>query len=304
MQYFPTPSSSRPADTPHVPTPGGDALAPREVVSLLHLLGILGTLRNDPRHWRQELLHGITQILPAAAAAAFTLKNVQADEPPVVFALFDAGFHSESQRLAFLREFNAAPFADPFSRRMLERFLAQHPDTLTCLRSDLVDPGAWAADAHVRFHRRPTGMGDCLLSLQRGGEHGTVYALLALRTVVCEPAEGGASPGIDMRAAASFTARERLLLDTLHRGLDWLYRAEEAAHRLDHASALRPRLRQTLEYILRGDTERQVAEIMALSIHTVHDYVKSLYLHFGVSSRTELLARWIQSGGQIPPRRE
>jgi len=43
---------------------------------------------------------------------------------------------------------------------------------------------------------------------------------------------------------------------------------------------------------------------MSLSVHTVHDYVKALHSHFGVSSRTELLARWVQTGGQIPPRRE
>jgi len=35
-------------------------------------------------------------------------------------------------------------------------------------------------------------------------------------------------------------------------------------------------------------------------VHTVHDYVKALHSHFGVSSRTELLARWLQTGGQIP----
>jgi DNA-binding CsgD family transcriptional regulator len=39
---------------------------------------------------------------------------------------------------------------------------------------------------------------------------------------------------------------------------------------------------------------------MAISAHTVHDYVKALYVHFGVSSRGELLARWIQSGGEPP----
>ena len=79
-----------------------------------------------------------------------------------------------------------------------------------------------------------------------------------------------------------------------------MYRAEEATHRLTRASALSPRLRQTLDFLLAGDTERQVALKMNISAHTVHDYVKALYIHFGVSSRGELLSRWIQSGGQLP----
>jgi DNA-binding CsgD family transcriptional regulator len=147
-------------------------------------------------------------------------------------------------------------------------------------------------------------MGDCLLSLQRGAERGEVYVLMAFRAAVSAPPEGGANPGIDVRAAANFSPRERLLVDTLHRGLDWLYRAEETFHRLNRAAALPPRLRQTLEYLLSGDTERQVALKMSLSVHTVHDYVKALHSHFGVSSRTELLARWLQTGGQIPLRRD
>jgi DNA-binding NarL/FixJ family response regulator len=54
---------------------------------------------------------------------------------------------------------------------------------------------------------------------------------------------------------------------------------------------LSPRMRQTLELLLSGDGEKQVALKLKLSQHTVHVYAKSLYRHFGVSSRGELLAR-------------
>ena len=42
-----------------------------------------------------------------------------------------------------------------------------------------------------------------------------------------------------------------------------------------------------------GKSEKEIAELTALSIHTIHDYVKALYRHFHVSSRSELLARFI-----------
>ena len=57
---------------------------------------------------------------------------------------------------------------------------------------------------------------------------------------------------------------------------------------------LSPRERQTLELLLAGNSEKQIAARLAISRHTVHVYVKSLYKRFGVNSRPELLARWVQ----------
>ncbi len=56
------------------------------------------------------------------------------------------------------------------------------------------------------------------------------------------------------------------------------------------AQGLPPRMGQTLHYLLTGDSEKQVAQRLNLSPHTVHVYVKKLYRHFEVSSRAELLA--------------
>jgi len=57
---------------------------------------------------------------------------------------------------------------------------------------------------------------------------------------------------------------------------------------------LSPRMRQTLERLLAGDSEKQIAAKLAVSPHTVHVYVKELYRGFEVSSRGELLARFVQ----------
>ena len=63
---------------------------------------------------------------------------------------------------------------------------------------------------------------------------------------------------------------------------------------------LSPRLQQTLERLLAGDSEKQIAAHLGLSQHTVHLYVKNLYKHYGVSSRGELLARFVRTGGASP----
>ena len=59
---------------------------------------------------------------------------------------------------------------------------------------------------------------------------------------------------------------------------------------------LSPRMRQTLERLLAGDSEKQIAARLGLSRHTVHVYVKSLYQRFDVNSRGELFAKFVRRG--------
>jgi DNA-binding NarL/FixJ family response regulator len=55
--------------------------------------------------------------------------------------------------------------------------------------------------------------------------------------------------------------------------------------------SLPPRLRRTLEELLAGGSEKNVAERMGVTPHTLHGYVKELYRHFGVRSRVDLMVR-------------
>jgi DNA-binding NarL/FixJ family response regulator len=60
-------------------------------------------------------------------------------------------------------------------------------------------------------------------------------------------------------------------------------------------AALTPRVRQTLQRMLAGDSEKEIGVHLGVSKHTVHVYVKALYRHFEVSSRGELLARFVEN---------
>ena len=62
------------------------------------------------------------------------------------------------------------------------------------------------------------------------------------------------------------------------------------------APALPPRLERTLHGILRGHSEKQIARELAVSPHTVHSYMKDLHHRLGVTSRGELLARFLPQG--------
>jgi DNA-binding NarL/FixJ family response regulator len=57
---------------------------------------------------------------------------------------------------------------------------------------------------------------------------------------------------------------------------------------------LSPRMQQILAHLLAGDSEKQIASKLQVSVHTVHTYVKRLHKTLEVSSRGELLAKFVK----------
>jgi hypothetical protein len=51
-----------------------------------------------------------------------------------------------------------------------------------------------------------------------------------------------------------------------------------------------------LRCLLEGDSDKQVGLRLGLPRHTVNQYAKQIFAHFGVGSRAELLARWVRRG--------
>ncbi|MBX9583725.1 MAG: helix-turn-helix transcriptional regulator [Gemmataceae bacterium] len=51
-----------------------------------------------------------------------------------------------------------------------------------------------------------------------------------------------------------------------------------------------------LRCLLDGDTDKQVAARLGIGPHTVNQYVKAVFRHFGCTTRAELLARWVRRG--------
>jgi DNA-binding NarL/FixJ family response regulator len=101
--------------------------------------------------------------------------------------------------------------------------------------------------------------------------------------------EGAKSSNIAQSGDA--VSRKRRLIAAFCRMLGEQLMDERPA--LVSGQPLSRRQRQTLELLLSGNAEKQIASHLSISRHTVHVYVKSLYKRFGVCSRGELLARWV-----------
>jgi DNA-binding CsgD family transcriptional regulator len=59
---------------------------------------------------------------------------------------------------------------------------------------------------------------------------------------------------------------------------------------------LPPRVRDVLRCLLEGDSDKQVAARLSISRYTVNQHVKAIFRHFRVTTRPELLARWVRRG--------
>jgi DNA-binding CsgD family transcriptional regulator len=89
---------------------------------------------------------------------------------------------------------------------------------------------------------------------------------------------------------APFKPAHHKLVRLFHVELGRLWKKDAIRRAKDPTTALPPRLSQTLNELLAGSSEKQIALKLELSRHTVHNYVKALHQRFGVSSRGELLA--------------
>jgi DNA-binding NarL/FixJ family response regulator len=81
----------------------------------------------------------------------------------------------------------------------------------------------------------------------------------------------------------------------VHTRAELLAVAREARVPAETRRRLSTRQRQTLTLLLTGLDERDIACVLGVSFHTVHQYVKALYRVLEIQSRPELMARF--SGG-------
>jgi DNA-binding NarL/FixJ family response regulator len=111
------------------------------------------------------------------------------------------------------------------------------------------------------------------------------------------------------RGERNYTQRERAVLAAGQEMIASLLGTALARFEEPSAAALPPRVRQVLACLLEGDSDKQIAVRLGISLHTANHYSKIIHRHFSVDSRATLLAmhlRWLRrpatpSPGNEPP---
>jgi DNA-binding CsgD family transcriptional regulator len=249
-----------------------------DVRGAFRLVGECRDLGGDPAGWLTRMLDGGRELV-GSEVAFVCLCRVPGGlfYPQLPLATVDTGWESPAHRAVWTDSLFTG-----YHLRSVD-FLAYQSirqPGLTVSRRRLVGDSAWYTSEEYNRYRRPSGTDNYVVSAADAAV-GPTSVFVHFSRLIGRP---------------RFTRREVRLVWLLQQELARLLGGPLAVGP-DPTVGLPPRLRRTLACLLDGDSEKQVAVRLAVSRHTVHQYVKELYRHFDVTSRGELHARCARRPG-------
>jgi DNA-binding CsgD family transcriptional regulator len=269
---------------------GSHAYSHADVTAILRLAGEVGELPPDVHARRTHVLNRLLALVGGihAQCSEIELANPHRYGLAVPDRTTQVGVLPDRE-LKFMARYLSTnePAADPCVRYLLRA----RGNAVTLRREDVMDR-SWYRSAHYNEFRRAIRAGESLYNRFRAPD-GRAFRMGILRELNDRP----------------FAERDVRLLRLFHENLAGLYcvaspaappppppaaEVPDDSHRdVPRIEDLPPRLQPVLRMMLQGDAEKQIARKLGLSPHTVHEYAKVLYRTLAVSSRGELLARFV-----------
>ena len=252
-----------------------------DVCAVYRLIGDCRDVGGDPAQWQQMALEGLCRLVGGCGASGGEGVWLRPSEPLRPMTSCVVGFDDSGREryLAYMQE--QGILGDPIYQRI------QHlPDRIvTRTRRDLVPDDEWYRSVSFNEYRKEGGNDHQLTSVYQVAATGEMSGMGVLRAL----------------GDRDFTTRERCLASFFHVELGALIgRALVSAIEPSSFDRLSPRLRQTLDCLVDGDSEKQVAARLSLSRSTVHQYITMLYRRFGVQSRPELMSYVFKRRQRLP----
>jgi DNA-binding CsgD family transcriptional regulator len=257
----------------------------REVRAVFRLIGECRELGADVAAWRRHLATGLCRLTGAQVGLVGEVEySRRAYNRPL--HVEDVGWSCAADRSHVLEFFASGLYGRDL---LAERFFGFCPvKPRTVRREQIISDSEWNGSVVFNDFVRRGGLDLGILS-QKGYSGGERSSSVVLYRRLGE---------------ATLPERGRRLVHLTQQELGPLLGTVLAAAGDPGWSNLSPRLRQTLDCLLDGDSEKQTAARLGISRQTAHQYVKGLYGHFGVSSRGELLALFLRRCGAARPWRQ
>jgi DNA-binding CsgD family transcriptional regulator len=248
--------------------------------TILEIVGECRDLADDDAVWREHFLRATATLVGADIVMGGEMAGVRARRPVSIGAVhcgWEAGFDQTQWERSY-RDFAAGRLSDPTVNECFARVAV--PDGEASIAQLLGERG-WYRSSFYEIVYSVVGLDANLYSFHPVPGASDEFSGMILARAMGRPAFDARETGVVREAQAAIA---RLVGGAL-------VRFKEPC-----PSALAPRARQVLKCLLEGDGDKQVAVRLALSPFTVNQYTKTIYRHFGVTSRAELLARWIARG--------
>lgn len=250
----------------------------RDVIRLMRLCGELGEHAPMSPAWRRHLLEGLLRLIPGKIAFVGEWSDYLPGRRPRPLVMEAHGWLDEDGRRDLEEWTVAADFGAEHPG--MAALMATRKRSFVYRRIDQVEDSVWYRSPVVTERFPVSGLDDNMNAVLRLDRDGWAVPWAIYR---------------DRDDRRRFTEREKCLFSLLHQAIVPELRRYAAEVRSRRAMPVRRR--EVLENLLLGESEKRIARRMNLSPHTIHDHVKALYRHFGVSSRAELMAACLRGNG-------
>lgn len=241
-------------------------LCTADIRRVFHLIGEITELGRDPAQWR---LHLLQKLLPLIDGRVGVIGehyiNPQNPMDSYLVGMAEWGWVPHEQE-RFHAHLNAGGMVNDPLHRVVPKLIFR---SFTRRRRDFISDEDWYGSPVTDPLRRQCNVDDTIHTRCRLPQPGWAQFMSLMKS-------WGAPP---------FTDRDRLIVSLLHRELGRLWRQVDTGS----LATLPARLRQTLDLLFSGYSEKQIAEALNVSAHTAHDFCRRLYRHFRVTGRGQLL---------------
>lgn len=258
-----------------------------DVRAIVRLVGECRDLGDDWSAWLGHCLQGLMMLIDGELGLGGEVGGARGGvwlneiSPPAMTGR--PGFDFDPGRIVeVIQQHNLVPGESRFVDGYLVRWLRE--DGIALSNRDLFAVREWEASTDMRTVGEAWGTDATILCCREipsaGPSSGEVLDLSVFR-------EEGRRP---------FGGRECAIVREVVAALVPLLGGRLARFGEPSPAGLPPRARQVLACFLEGDGDKQAAARLGIGVHTVNQYAKQIYKHFGVRSRPELLARWVRRG--------
>jgi DNA-binding CsgD family transcriptional regulator len=255
------------------------ALRLSDLRSIYQLVGECRELGDDPVRWRRHLLTGLGRLTGGEFSVSAEIGNGRQRsryDLGTVDIGADNGFDRASWVLALV-EFGKDSFFNP----LINKYFDGADLGVVRPRAAFVPNQDWYSSFCFREVVRTLGAD---------------HSLLCIRPIPGTTDDHCGQWLLRHIGAREFNGRECAIAAEAMAAVAPLVGGALARFSEPSPSDLPPRVRQVLKCMLEGDGDKQVAARLGLTRHTVNQYAKVIFRHFGVQSRGELLARWLRRG--------
>lgn len=240
------------------------------------ILRVIAEVREcEPRERKLHLIRGLLHVVGGRSATVLNVSDFRAGGQGKPSDIVIAGRDESLERLFSVYQSQGAHINPGLARLMAMRPAADSPVRVVT-RSDLVDDADWYRTPFVAEHLRAADVDDGICAVRYRATSGLVRGFAVVR-------------GWGDRR---FEPEDAALVHICTAAADDLF-DDDGPGWPRPQRPLTPRETQVLELLLGGQNEKQFAECLGLSVHTIHQYTKAVFRAFGVSGRAALMAKFI-----------